>query len=75
MGIHLGPGAEDDAVAIDDVDLTIGLDGSKDLGRDAGGVVDDIEDDPVAGLIAGKILVELEEGVKVCQVRVACAAV
>ena len=61
--IHPAATAEDDAVAVDDVDLAVGLDRAENLGGIAGRVADLVEGNPLADVFSAGLLVEAEGGV------------
>ena len=63
MRVHLRRAAENDAVLIDDIDLTVGLERAEDLRRRARRVVDFVEGDPLPRVRAAAALVEAQRRV------------
>ena len=63
MHVDLRTAAKDDAVGVDQIDRTFGLDLAEDLARHSAGIDHPVERDPVVGAVAGVAgaLVEIEQ--------------
>ena len=55
--IHLTARSEDNAVAIDDIDLTRCLDRTEDLARGAGGIIDPVKSHPLRSVTPSRLIV------------------